>query len=144
MRCHKNAAEPNKVMCLECADKERERNRKKRDRNPNKTRSHDLEKYYRLKEQGICVYCKHEKAVPGKTKCAKCLHKIRSRAQAKKNDLDRSEWVSYEICYLCGKNPVMPGKGVCESCYQVRLKSIQKCNENRKKTLMISGNNKII
>ncbi len=71
VRCHKNQAEPNKVMRLECADKEREQNRDSRKRNLEKEKKRDLEKYYKLKEMGICTYCKHEKAVVGKTKCAK-------------------------------------------------------------------------
>lgn len=131
VRCHKRAAEPNKVMCLECADKERMNDKKKRERNIDSEKKSDLDKYYWLKEQGICTYCKHEKAVPGKTKCKKCLAKIRTKRQAKRCDIDRSERRSCGICYICGKNHVLPGKGVCEECYKVRQTAINKCLESR-------------
>ncbi len=126
VRCHKNRAEPHKVMCLECADKESEQNRNSRKRNLEKEKKRDLDKYYKLKEMGICTYCKREKAVVGKTKCAKCLAKIRNKRNAKKADIDRSERVSYGICYICGKDKVMDGRGVCEKCYEKRMESIKK------------------
>ena len=44
----------------------------------------------------------------------------------------RFERTSYEICYICGKNPVLYGKGVCEECYKVRLSAMEKCNSSRK------------
>lgn len=126
VRCHKVKAEPNKVMCLECADKDSEQNRKSRRRNLDKEKKRDLEKYYRLKEKGICTYCKHEKALLGKTKCAKCLAKIRNRKEAKKSGILRPERVAYGICYICGKDKVMEGKGVCEKCYSKRMESMNK------------------
>lgn len=126
VRCHKNPAEPHKVMCLECADKDREQSRKNRKRNSEERKKRDLEKYNRLKEMGICTYCKHEKSVVGKTKCAKCLAKIRNKRNAKKVDIDRSERVAYGICYICGKDKVMDGKGVCGKCYEKRMESMRK------------------
>lgn len=131
VRCYKRAAEPNKVMCIECADKEKIHDRAKRQRNISSMKKKDLGKYYLLKQQGICTYCKHEKAIPGKTKCAKCLAKIRTKRQSKRCDLDRSEWRSHGICYICGKNPILPGKGVCAECYKVRTEAISKCLEIR-------------
>lgn len=132
VRCHKNASEPHKVMCIECADKEREYSRKKRERNHDKIRNRDLDKYHRLKEQGICVYCKKRPAVPGKTKCAKCLAKIKSRRESQRSGLARCERVSYGICYICGKKDVLPDHGVCEHCYKTRLQAINKCLSKRK------------
>lgn len=126
VRCHKNSAEPNKVLCLECSDKDNEQCKESRERNATKEKKRDLDKYYQLKEQGICTYCKHEKAVKGKTKCAKCLAKIRNKRNRNKCDIDRSERVAYGICYICGKNKIIPGKGVCEKCYKMRMESIQK------------------
>lgn len=126
VRCHKNSAEPGKALCIECADKDNERCRTSRHKNREKYNRKELNKYYRLKEQGICTYCKHEKAVAGKTKCAKCLAKIRNKRNENKTEIDRSERVAYGICYTCGKRKIVPGKGVCKSCYETRLESIQK------------------
>lgn len=126
VRCHKNAAEPKKVLCLECSDKDHEQYQKYRSENLVKLKEKDNNKYSMLKEQGICTYCKHEKAMPGKTKCRKCLAKIRNKRNAKKSDISRSERVAYGICYICGKNRCMKDKGVCLKCYQTRLESVKK------------------
>lgn len=131
VRCHKRTAEPHKIMCLECSDKEKIHDKSKRHRNISYIKKKDLDKYYLLKQQGICTYCKHEKAVPGTTKCAKCLAKIRTKRQAKRCEIARSERRSYGICYICGKNPVLPRKGACAECYEVRLEAMGKCLENR-------------
>lgn len=126
VRCRKERAEPNKVMCWKCADKDNEQCRKNRERNITKKKKRDLDRYYRLKEQGICTYCKHERAAFGKTKCAKCLAKIKNKKKRDKTEIDRSERVAYGICYICGKENIIPGKGVCEKCYETRMQSIQK------------------
>ena len=126
VRCHKNKAEPNKVMCLECADKDSEYYKNARHRNIEEKHKRDSDKYYALKEEGICTYCKREKAAAGKTKCTRCLAKIRNKRNAKKSDIDRSERVSYGICYICGKEKVIQGKGVCRKCYKTRMESIRK------------------
>ncbi len=113
-------------MCWECIEKEKEYDRNKREKNKDDCKKKDNEKYKILKEQGICTYCKHEKAAGGKTKCNKCLAIIRNRRNSKKTDIDRSERISYGLCYICGKNKLMKGKGVCEICYKKRIESISK------------------
>ena len=65
-------------------------------------------------------------AEEGKTKCSICLAKIRNKRERNKSDLLRSERKAYGICYICGKNPLLKDKGVCQKCYDVRLESIQK------------------
>ena len=133
-------------MCLECADKERDTDKSKRKQNLQSMRSRDRLKYHRLKEQGICVYCKKRLAVQGKTKCDKCLAKIRARRDVNRSDIHRSERVSYGICYICGKNNVIPEHGVCEECYKIRLQAIDKCLKNRPEGLnnFWKNDNKII
>ena len=126
VRCNKNAAEPNKVMCLECADKDSEYGKKKRNKNANELRTKDLNKYYELKSKGICTYCKKKMAMEDKTKCEKCLAKIRNKRHSKKCDIEHSERISYGICYICGKDKVMKGKGVCPKCYGTRMSSMRK------------------
>lgn len=125
-RCRKNLAEPGKVLCIECADADNERCRLKRLENLENRRKKDLEKYEKLKADGICTYCKKRKAQNGKYKCSLCLAKIQNRRESKKSDLLRSERRSHGICYICGKNTVLKDKGVCIDCYEVRMQSIQK------------------
>ena len=126
VRCRHARAEPNRVMCWKCIENEKEYNRIKRESNKEKYKNKDNEKYKRLKEQGICTYCKRKKAEFGKTKCKKCLAIIRNRRNSKKNDIERSERISYGLCYICGKNKLMENKGVCEICYKKRMESISK------------------
>lgn len=131
IRCHKKNSEPNRIMCFECAEREREKDRIKYERNIETIKHRDSNKYYELKLMGICTYCKHEKAVPGKTKCKKCIAKIRCRRNRNRHDISRSERRSYGICYICGNNAVISGKGVCEDCYNTRKIAIQKCLDSR-------------
>ena len=126
VRCHKEQAEPHKVMCWECGDKEKEFYRKNREKNRETRNKRDLEKYKKLKEMGICTHCKHEKAMPGKYKCEKCLSKLKRKRDYNRQDIARCERASYGICYICGKSELKEGFKVCESCYKTRLESIQK------------------
>lgn len=135
VRCCKRQAEPNMIMCIECADREAERRRRDKADNAKllSERDKDMQRYYALKKSGICTYCKHEKAIDGKTKCYNCLAKIRSKRNARKGDIVRSEYISYGKCYTCGKEPVKENQGVCEACYQTRLTAIKQCVEKRRK-----------
>lgn len=56
----------------------------------------------------------------------KSLAKIRNKRNASKADIDRSERISYGICYICGKDKVMGDKSVCEKCYEKRIKSMRR------------------
>ena len=125
-RCHKRGAEPNKVLCLECADADNMRRKIRRKKNAEQERKTDMEKYERLKINGICTYCKRRSATTGKTKCEICLAKIRNRRNSRNTDIKRSERVSYGLCYICGKNELHEDKKVCKSCYDKRLASVSK------------------
>ena len=50
VRCHKNQAEPNRVMCLECIGAESDYRKKKRKcSDTGELKKKDLDKYYKLK-----------------------------------------------------------------------------------------------
>ena len=61
VRCKKERAEPNKVMCWECCERDKKYDKKKREKKLEEYKKKDKEKYQELKENGICTYCKHEK-----------------------------------------------------------------------------------
>lgn len=93
VRCHKNPAEPHKVMCLECADKDNEQSRKNRQKNSEERKKRDLGKYNRLKEMGICTYCKHEKALQERQNVQNALQRYGIRGTQRKRTLTvRSAW----------------------------------------------------
>ena len=145
VRCHKNQAEPNRVMCLECSGAESDYRKKKRKcSDTDEFKKKDLDKYYKLKQQGICTYCKHEKALQGKTKCQKCLSKIRNKRNAKKCDIDRSERVSYGLCYICGNDGLYKDTHVCEKCYKKRYESISKIMHDKASNNYWNQDNKAV
>lgn len=125
VHCRSRMAEPGKLSCVECAEKDREY-RKKRNvaGNYNTNRDAKRKRSRELKEKGLCYRCGiRDASAPGK-KCDICRDKAKKYKDKYRNGLPRYEWVNYGICYNCGKNPAMDGKKVCESCYQKRLLTI--------------------
>lgn len=134
IRCHKNAAEPNKVMCLECAGRELDRYHEKgRSKTTLIKDSHRKKAHYeQCKNDGICPRCGRKVENFRYVYCKRCRAKMGEWRSKKRKDIDRSDRVSHGICYLCGKNLVMPGKGVCSNCYKTRLMAINKCIDSKK------------
>lgn len=110
--CGKNKAEPNRVLCLECAI--RDASRKK---------SYDKKRkaaYLKRKKElcdafGICTSCCKKEKYKGK-QCIDCyLKRKRKYAEklAKEGKISRSLYSEYGLCSFCGK-PVVEGKKVCE------------------------------
>ena len=55
VRCRHERAEPNRVICWECIDKEKEYDRKKRNSPIEEYKKRDMNKYNDLKAKGICT-----------------------------------------------------------------------------------------
>ena len=78
-RCGQAKAAKGRTFCLNCLDSGAVETLKTKMRYPdnykerNKTWCHD--RYYKAKEQGICVRCFKNKAREGKTTCEKCYYK---------------------------------------------------------------------
>lgn len=126
VRCGKNKAEPHKVLCYECAGAESDayfqnggKTEKQKENDKNRKR---LLAQQRL-ESGMCPRCGKYPAVNGGV-CKQCRAYARRYRDLHRDGLPRSEWRSYGICYICGKHAVIPEKGVCQSCYEARLKTI--------------------
>lgn len=126
VRCGRNKAEPHKVLCYECAGAESDayfqnggktENQKEKDKNRKRLLAHQ-----RL-ESGMCPRCGKYLAMNGGT-CKKCRAYGKRYRDSHRDSLPRSEWRDYGVCYICGKNEVIPGKGVCQNCYETRLKTI--------------------
>lgn len=133
VRCHKRVAEPNKVMCLECAGRELDRYHKEGRSETTLQKDGRRKKihYEQCKKDGICPRCGKKVESTGFVHCKMCRAKMREWRRQKRQDFDRSERTSYGFCYICGKNPVLPRKGVCVECYKVRTVAINKCLESR-------------
>lgn len=71
--------------------------------------------YYR--DHGVCVTCRRNPAVPGKTECEVCAER--------RNEKERRKYKAYKddgLCVRCHKNPAMQGKTECEACAEDRKK----------------------
>ena len=78
-RCGQEDAAKGKVYCLNCLDKEAVATmiyRSTHDTREN-NRKDCRERYYKAKENGICVRCRQNKAREGKVTCQACFNKIR-------------------------------------------------------------------
>lgn len=105
-----------KCLCADCAEKESQRSRDKAARTARKT-AKDNER----KAAGLCVQC-------GKTLdrdgiyCRRCVF-IKNRNQRRKRIEDGINWPRGDngYCYQCNKELRLPGRGVCQKCYDQQL-----------------------
>ncbi len=83
VRCGQEDAERNHTMCLECMMKSREYSlkyaRKHKKERQEKNRIRSKERYYRLKEQGICTCCGRRITKNNKVLCNHCSARINYR-----------------------------------------------------------------
>lgn len=124
-RCGQRKAEPNQHMCAECLWKFQERYARS---NKQKESERSKKRYIKAKSKGLCSSCKTRKAVIG-VYCKRCYIKQARYRESRRDDIRREERVAYGRCYICGEE-AMPGKGVCEKCYEVRLRSMAKARKN--------------
>ena len=104
MRCRKEKAEPNRVMCKKCLEKERKRVAENREA---------------LRLMRICPRCGSNKLWGDEKMCIDCREKMyeynklhRSRRNKNYNDLRKKNG----LCIKCGKRPPVQGKAKCSMC----------------------------
>jgi hypothetical protein len=107
------------VLCKECAEKKRVRDIEYQKRRTEEGK-HRLS-YKELKDNGICVYCKKQKASENKVMCDDCRRK-----QSDKKKSDRIFYKELGICPRCKKNTIYGDEGNCLECrsemYSINLK----------------------
>lgn len=125
VRCKKNPAEPHKTLCYECIGKDydsyHQRERTEDERERDRLRKRELSA--RRLANGLCPQCGKHKSLNGGI-CKSCRAKQAQYRNDRRADIPRSERPAYGVCYICGDNSVIPGKKVCEKCYQTRLKTL--------------------
>lgn len=129
-RCGKRKAEAERTYCVECTIKRMEEDNN-RIRKPltasRKERAKELrrKKYAERKASGICTRCGKHQPVKGKTRCIDCILFDKKRFKNKKEcpNLDRSEYPSYGMCYICGEAVRESGK-LCEKHYIAACEAI--------------------
>lgn len=104
VRCRKEKAEPNRVMCKKCAEKERKRVAENREA---------------LRLMKICPRCGSNKLFGDEKMCIECREKmyeynLSHRGSSNKNyNKIRKE---NGLCIKCGKRPPVQGKTKCSMC----------------------------
>lgn len=82
-------------------------------------------KYYKAKEEGLCVVCQKKPQKHG-TKCYECWIR-QQRFDQKKNLGIREYRKNNNLCYFCGGEP-LADKKVCEKHYKIYAENAKKCN----------------
>ena len=101
INCCKELAEPNRTLCWECAEKDRNRERtydKKRKSEYNKRKKELCDAF------GICTTCMKRDKYHGK-QCIECYlkRKKKYKQQTSQSDkLPRELWSEFERCMICG------------------------------------------
>lgn len=101
INCRKEQAEPNRVLCWECAEKDR-----------NRTRTYDKErkaKYNKRKKElcdafGVCTTCMKADKYKGK-QCISCYLKRKRKYKDRiieQDKLPRELWDEFDRCMICG------------------------------------------
>lgn len=125
VKCRKRDAEPHRVKCLECSEKQRIIDSKRvRDKEEQAKIQRDLRK--RRKEQGICYRCT-KKATHG-VHCYEHFLYARRKGREKKSKKGFSE---LGLCRICGEPPV-PGKKLCPIHHKEYSERMIKMNKERR------------
>lgn len=123
-RCGKNKIYCNESICEECNELVSKYRLANKDKIKEQQKISSKERSKKLKALGICVRCGKRKAKSGKADCEICLAKVRNAYHKNKTNIDRSEWPSYGICYLCGDS-LDTDKKLCSKCVAKMTKNIK-------------------
>ena len=104
VRCHKEPAEPERIMCAACLEKERKR---------------AAENRAALKKMRFCPRCGQNKLFGDEKMCLDCREKMYEynkdhRTPAQRNYIKIRKEAG--LCIKCGKRPPVNGKTKCEIC----------------------------
>lgn len=131
---------PGRVRCEICLAQNAESKQRQRDAENEEQRSERLSAMKirhrkmrgRRKDSGKCIWCGNPLSEYSTCFCLDCRIKNQKKNERRKSDIPRSERPLYGICYKCGKNPVMPGRKLCETCYEQSLSALNVANKSEK------------
>lgn len=122
--CHKEDAYTmnGRSLCADCAEKDRQKKREQYGLDPRKYLDRNKESYDRRKELRLCVKCgKPLESDNPRVRCLRCTrklamyeHKVTEKNRPPEQNFPRGD---NGICYICNRNPVIPGKSTCADCY---------------------------
>ena len=136
VRCKKNQAMLDRILCDECAEKQAERDIARRRTKKFKEFNREMSKinYQKRKEAGKCGRCGKRKPIPGKLKCLDCTLKCKKYDRGRKlHPVPHSDRVTRGLCYFCAE-PVLSGKKTCKKHYEqkkyILAKNTYSCYNN--------------
>lgn len=108
-----------RCYCAECAEIDAQRPRNKQARAERKKQK-DAER----KEKGLCIQCGKPLDRDG-VYCRRCVFRINRKRVLKRID-SGINWPRGDngYCYTCNKRPHLPGKSVCQICYDQELENL--------------------
>ena len=125
VKCGKNRAFHNFVMCPECIEKDHTRYANRAPETEEQREKRNLrrsETYRKRKENGLCVRCGKKKNGSG-THCAECCikHKRAKNEWRMRNGLKKG-YADAGLCIRCGDQPV-EGRNLCKTCLEKQRES---------------------
>lgn len=137
-------AEPGRVKCFECLEKDRIRHMETRHAetlDEREKRLAGLHKCYMSrvetrKANGLCTRCGRKLPYSTYFTCPECRLKNRKQKEKYKpeDSLPRSMWIEFGKCYLCGNAPLKTGMKICAKCHESILNQRKKPTEKQLKS----------
>lgn len=84
------------------------------------------------KNSGKCIWCGKPLSAYSTCFCPDCRIKNQKNNERNKSDIPRSERPLYGICYRCGKNPVISGRKLCQTCYEQSINALKSAEKSEK------------
>lgn len=95
-------------------------------------RAYDRERYYWCKTRGYCVACYHERALPGRVVCGRCLEKRKDNLREWRHS---SRGIEYQKEYAARRRQRFIEAGLCAACGGVKensdLRLCERCRINK-------------
>ena len=131
---------PGRVRCEICLAQNAESKRRQYEQETQEQRASRLSSVntYRKKmrsnrkNSGKCIWCGKPLSAYSTCFCPDCRIKNQKNNERNKSDIPRSERTLYGICYRCGKNPVIPGRKLCETCYEQSINALKSAEKSEK------------
>lgn len=128
-----------RAHCAECNERANENSRKVL-RNPRKM-EHRLNQSHKWREKMIserrCVECGRKLPFGwDKRRCPNCNAAMNQKAMYKRRAagrVSRSDAISAGLCFLCCKEPSLPEKKMCQTCYNKVIRGLEKARQARGK-----------
>lgn len=84
------------------------------------------------KDSGKCVWCGKPLSAYSTCFCPDCRIKNQKNNERRKSGIPRSERPLYGICYRCGKNPVISGRKLCQTCCEQSINALKLAEKSDK------------